>query len=1667
MKKIFSVSGLLFLSQLLWAQSFDLGNQWYKNLINNNPNRLFVKMEVGSDGIYQVSKTDLLNAGHDLSTADARTLKIYYRGVEIPIYVSPANSATFDFFEFIGKQNDGRVDSLMYRDPATGVVIPGQDLQPIKQMSIFSDTSAYFLTWEPSVSGGIVGKRFTPVFSNNYTTPSATFLFDAAYIPTKTTGTGYPQRRNSNGGSGSNSQYSDNHILNSDYTTGEGWIGPDFSSSSYYTLNLKVPYANTNPSVSPRLSVRVFGKSDTQHGLRVFANNTAVINKDTVGVYCQTYHATLNQTLPATTPIRFEGAFPIDNNSLCWINLRYERLASSGMDTIPYFELPEIPLSASNQYYAFPKVKGNTKGYAFDVLNQVRVEGDITGTGVNNKTLNLIFPASSFNRDVIVVTDLGYKKPVINPTHNLNQLYSQTGAPFLIITHRDYTQAATAYKTYRDTNTVNNIPAKIVYVEDMYDEYGYGSVTPWAIKRFCKEALDSWTVKPEYILLLGKAIDFDASNNSTVFNLGTVPSIGNPVSDFEFVSHYNPNSHLEIVPRVPIGRIVIENNQQGLDYLNKVIDHEHQAWDSWKKEGVFLGGGNSNAEVSIIQQTLQYGKSIFEGDPFGGHGTIYQKYSNSTTDPNADYDYVINKGTAWIHFFGHSGSNIVDVDLKEPYEYTNFHKYPFVFAMGCYGGKFDEKNTFGSRWVIQPERGAIGYLANTGPGYAYELSRYSNLMYNWAWKYEIGERMGDIMKEVFEKYLDTFGTSIRLRNHIRQLDLQGDPAVRMNVPGGYDLELTNSGIFFTPDNFSAMEDSFKINVIVKNLGLVSNDSFYVSFRQQLPSGEWYNHPNKKMAVFKFSDTLSVYLKNPVGAAMAGYNTFEIFADSTNFISETNENNNIAIISKLIPGNIPACLFPFEFSVIDYNDPQLIASGFSMTRDSLVKYVFEIDTTYDFTSPLMRTSEVVTGKSMLAKWDIPYTLTDSMVYYWRVRLADITPLAWANSSFRYIQGKKGWAQARIPQFIKDAKTNVELELVQDKWVFTKKEKSYSYRVRSFGFFEVFINDAGYVGSSNFSSNLNGVAFMIIDKNDLTVKYTSQTFSNTVGYAAAPTALNTGGSLNTLITALQSANPGDYFFISSNRNPRVPFWQTYIFDYLESIGVSAGLRNLGDNEKFLIYGRIGNPSTVQSLLTPNIGGDYVVDVTLSVPYQNASAFSTIIGPSKGWTQLIWDWNTIDNQLQEFANVSVYGLKQDGSETFMFKTTSAGTYNLDTISHETYPFIQLKSEITDSIYSTAPQLEHWHILYNQAPDAVIDPFGDFYFKTDTLAEGADLKIRMGAVNPSKINMDSLLVSFRIETEDRDIIQLGQKKFAPLPKEGRIVIDFEVNTLNMGIEGSNKFIVELNPGYDQPEQYLFNNTYIHPFFVISDKENPLLHVTFDGKEIMDLDIISPTPKILIEAKDENQFLAMTDTSTFDVYWRNPQNGAQWERIRIDNSDPRIEWEPATLPLNKARLTFSPGAIQPLADSENDYYSLRVQGRDMRGNDAGKSNYEISFRVINAHTVTNVLNYPNPFSTSTRFAYILTGNELPEMFQIQIFTITGKLVKVIDLKALGDVHFGKNLTDFAWDGTDEYGDRLANGVYLYRVVTKMQTNTLKESAEDDKTDKMFKNGWGKMYIMR
>ena len=124
--------------------------------------------------------------------------------------------------------------------------------------------------------------------------------------------------------------------------------------------------------------------------------------------------------------------------------------------------------------------------------------------------------------------------------------------------------------------------------------------------------------------------------------------------------------------------------------------------------------------------------------------------------------------------------------------------------------------------------------------------------------------------------------------------------------------------------------------------------------------------------------------------------------------------------------------------------------------------------------------------------------------------------------------------------------------------------------------------------------------------------------------------------------------------------------------------------------------------------------------------------------------------------------------------------------------------------------------------------------------------------------------------------------------------------------------------------------------------------------------------------------------------------------------------------------------------------HKLTLKVWDILNNSSQES---IEFIVVNSAELAlkHVLNYPNPFTTQTSFYFEQNqpGNLLD--VQIQIFTISGKLVKNIRQSVTMQ---GFRSDAIQWDGRDDFGDKLAKGVYLYKLRVRNENGEIAEKTE-------------------
>ncbi len=124
--------------------------------------------------------------------------------------------------------------------------------------------------------------------------------------------------------------------------------------------------------------------------------------------------------------------------------------------------------------------------------------------------------------------------------------------------------------------------------------------------------------------------------------------------------------------------------------------------------------------------------------------------------------------------------------------------------------------------------------------------------------------------------------------------------------------------------------------------------------------------------------------------------------------------------------------------------------------------------------------------------------------------------------------------------------------------------------------------------------------------------------------------------------------------------------------------------------------------------------------------------------------------------------------------------------------------------------------------------------------------------------------------------------------------------------------------------------------------------------------------------------------------------------------------------------------------------HTLTLKIWDVNNNSSETS---VNFTVVEKQAISldHVLNYPNPFTTKTQFFF--EHNQVCESLetQIQIFTVSGKLVKTIN-QSVRTAGFRTEGID--WDGRDDFGDQIGKGVYVYKISVKNPTGDVAEKIQ-------------------
>lgn len=1678
--------------------------------------KTYYKFKVGKTGVYRIPQAVLATAG--LGATPAEQFQLWRNGVQVPVYTSLATGVLSgaDYIEFWGEQNDGRPDKELYRDPA---------YQLNNKWSLETDTAAYFLTVNPVVAENFRLRNAANNVAGNTLPAEPYFMYTAGSYFRNMLNAGYFVNVGE-------SLYSSSYDIGEGWTSPNitsfaATTGNTYGSFTFSLNNLFV----YNGGPAPKIKMAVSGNAYNPRRYKVTINGDSVMGKrvDFLGYSTDTSSFQLNTISSGNAAITVTNYATIGCYTLptggttCQVDrmvihtaeLTYPRQFNFGGAANFEFSLPASTAGNFLQITNFSY--GTSTPVLYDLTNGQRYIADLSAAPV----VKFVLQPSATERKLILVSEETANVATITALQSrsfMNYSLASNQGDYLIITSPvlfagpNGTNPIADYKTYRSSVAGGSFSVNTYLAEDLIDQFGFGiKKNPAGIRNFIRFAKNAFLTRPKQVFIIGRGVVYtdqrslesNPAYNDNLEKLNLVPTYGYPASDALLAAEPGTS-----VPDLPIGRLSVINGQEVAVYLKKVKEYEQAqattsplvSEEAWTKNVVHIAGGGSFDLNQTLGKYLNDYKRIIEDTLFGGNVTTFNKSSgNAVEQLNSDYlQTLFAQGISLMTYFGHSSVGTLEFNLDNPENYNNLGKYPMFFALGCNVGayysystqRFVAKETISEKYVLSPDRGMIGMVGSTHFGIPYYLDVWTNQAYREISYRGYGKSIGEVLqKTVSDVFQITSPDDFFARSNAEQTALNGDPAITLNPHFKADYVIEDPMVKVSPGFVSVADASFRVDARFLNLGKAPNKNIVIEIKRQYPDQSTAVILRDTIPGVRFEDSITINVPiDPIHEK--GLNRITVTIDADNAIAETYENNNTITKDVMIYDNDARPIYPYNFAIVNRQNIKLYASTanpFSVKKT----YRMEMDTTELFNSPLKIVRTIDTSGGVL-EFTPGITFSDSTVYYWRVSPdAGNVNYKWNTASFVYLENsEEGFNQSHLFQHFKSNHSGLFLDSSKRIWSFEPnlhnlfaRNTVFLYGGTQEGDFTLAVDGEPYIRSACLGHSL---VFNVFDQGTFKPWKNVDAKGNNL-YRFGSASANCASSRNwnfefsymtpqsrKLIMDFMDSIPIGAFvavrsFDTDNPNSLSSTWRkdTSIYGSNNSLYhklLSDGFADIDSlitlKSWVLIYQKGVNSFQPVYTLSQGLYDKITTDANCNSLGSNGTMMSPVLGPSKAWKEFRWKGVSIDYHSSDNPVVDILGIRASGNLDTLIRniTIPQETVDISAINAAQYPYIQLRLRNEDTINHTPYQLKHWRLTYEPVPEGAVSP-NIFLLKKDTLEIAEPYNFGLAFKNVTNISFDSVRVKMIVTDRNNRQQVVYDHKYHSLPPNDTLKILHTIDTRQL--VGNNGLYVEVNPDNDQPEQFHFNNFGYLNFYVKGDTLQPVMDVTFDNLHIVNNDIVSSKPTISIKLQDEAKWFVLNDTSSINVQIRYPNGSLRTYHFGNDT----MQFIPAKQAPNSSNSATV--NLKPYFKDDGDY-ELIISGRDMSNNQTGAQQYRVTFQVINKAMISNMLNYPNPFTTSTAFVFTLTGSEVPQNIRIQILTITGKVVKEITKEELGPLHIGRNITEYKWDGRDQYGGKLANGIYLYRVVTNLNGKGLeKYRADDDNTNKFFNNGYGKMYLMR
>ena len=490
----------------------------------------------------------------------------------------------------------------------------------------------------------------------------------------------------------------------------------------------------------------------------------------------------------------------------------------------------------------------------WDVTDPLRPEqvsldsGDISGSGPYTVT----FTSDEGANGRYLATTLANVQTVKQISQYIPQsLEPVDGADWVAISHQLFISEAHRLANHRADPQFGGLTTHVTDIEDIINQFGYGLPLPESVRHFLGYALANWPLAPNYVVLVGSGTynprNLECYTNASPCDIWDADQPNFVLTDIQFVDRFQgaiPTDHTfvtlvgdDLIADMAIGRLVVDNPDEAVNVVSKIIQHDQNQLvpaeaqrrmlfvaDSTDAGGNFcLENSNAGAKLppSIPQDHLCIAQpSISEAD------RVRSEMAALINQPDGGINILNYRGHGsvqfWVRSFplfnvnalstGYAGQVYITTTTNFWY---NANRPVIIISADCLDGNFafPGRPAVSRVFMAMPDVGTAAHWSSTGLGFTFEHTVLVDALYAGAFAEGL-TALGDAINHAKFVYHSAGQHPSELYSFL----LQGDPAMQLYRP---DLSLEKSSPQSNQTLYPGDEATFHLTI--QNNGIYASN----------------------------------------------------------------------------------------------------------------------------------------------------------------------------------------------------------------------------------------------------------------------------------------------------------------------------------------------------------------------------------------------------------------------------------------------------------------------------------------------------------------------------------------------------------------------------------------------------------------------------------------------------------------------------------------------------------------------------------------------------------------------------------------------------------------------------------------------------------------------------